>query len=197
MRVALTGGIASGKTTVAECFAALGVGIIDTDQIARDVVEPGTPALAQLVVTFGAEILGPDGRMDRRRMRERAFANVAERRRLEAITHPAILQELARRSAAIKSPYHLIAIPLLVEGGNRNTDRVLLVDCAEEEQLRRLLARDQSDPQTAQGILAAQAPRCQRLSIADDIIMNSGDPAGLQSRVRELHALYSALAQEQ
>jgi dephospho-CoA kinase len=194
MRIALTGGIASGKTTVAECFAALGVGIIDTDQIARDVVEPGTPALAKLVENFGPEILGTDGRMDRRRMRERVFADANERRKLEAITHPAIVQELARRSAAIKSPYHLIAIPLLVEGGNRSSDRVLLVDCAEEEQVRRLMARDRSDLQTARGILAAQAPRCQRLSVADDIIMNSGDPAALQSEVIELHALYSSLA---
>jgi dephospho-CoA kinase len=193
--VALTGGIASGKTTVANLFEALGVTVIDTDQLARDVVEPGTPALAQIVAAFGPEILDARGRLDRRRMRERVFANPEDRRRLEAITHPAIRAELARRSQAAQGPYQMHVIPLLAEGGRRDAfDRVLVVDCPTDVQVARLLKRDGASPQQAQQILAAQATREQRLAIADDVIRNEGDPDALKPQVAQLHRRYLALA---
>jgi dephospho-CoA kinase len=194
-RVALTGGIASGKTVVATEFAALGVPVIDTDHLARDVVEPGTPALAAIVDAFGREMLDSDGRMDRRRMRERVFANPDERRKLEDITHPAIRQELARRSAAANGPYQIHVIPLLIEGGKARTyNRVLVVDCPEELQLERLMRRDGSDTTQAQQILAAQTTRSARLSAADDVVENTGSLDALRHRVKELHTQYLALA---
>src|SRR5690606_22462623 len=126
-------------------FAELGVTVIDTDQLARDVVEPGTPALAQIVQTFGPKVLDASGRLDRRRMRERVFANPEDRKRLEAITHPAIRAELAARSKAATGPYQIHVIPLLVEGGQRpGIDRVLVVDCPTEDQVSRLMNRDGS-----------------------------------------------------
>ena len=129
LRIALTGGIASGKTAVADLFAQLGIPVIDTDQIARDVVEPGQPALAQIAQSFGAEVLDASGRLDRARMRERVFSDPAQRKLLESILHPAIREELARRSQAARGPYQIHVIPLLVESGQRgNYDRVLVVD---------------------------------------------------------------------
>ena len=129
LRIALTGGIASGKTTVANLFAERGVAVIDTDVIAREVVEPGHAALGQVVQAFGPEILAPDGRIDRRRMRERIFADSAARKRLEAILHPAIRAEMERQSLAAPGPYQVLVIPLLAEGGRRDhVDRVLVVD---------------------------------------------------------------------
>src|SRR5437868_13335363 len=173
--VALTGGIASGKTAVARLFEDLGVPVLDTDQIARDVVEPGTPALGQLVAEFGVDILNSSGRLDRRKLRERIFANPDQRRRLEAITHPAIREELARRYKATGGAYQIHVIPLLVEGGRMDAyDRVLVVDCPEEEQIRRLVERDGSDLEQAKRILEAQATREQRLASADDVIVNTG-----------------------
>lgn len=193
--VALTGGIASGKTAVAELFAAERVPVLDTDRIARDVVEPGTPGLAQIVAEFGAEVLDDAGRLDRARMRTLVFADAEKRKRLEAITHPAIRQELARRAAAADGVYQIHVIPLLVEGGRADLyDRVLVVDAPEEEQLRRLLARDGSDRVTAERILAAQASREQRLSFADDVIVNTGTLQDLRQFVRTLHQNYELLA---
>lgn len=193
--IALTGGIASGKTAVARLFAELGVPVLDTDQIARDVVEPGTPGLAQLVAEFGKDILDTAGRLDRRKLRERVFADPAQRRRLEAITHPAIREELARRSAAAGGTYQIHAIPLLVEGGRTQAyDRVLVVDCPEEEQIRRLVSRDGSNEEQAKRILAAQATREQRLSAADDVIVNTGTLADLEKFVQSLHRNYELLA---
>lgn len=192
--VALTGGIASGKTAVANEFAALGVPVIDTDQLARDVVEPGTPALAAITAAFGEDVLDEHGRLDRRRMRDRVFADPNERRKLEAITHPAIRQELARRSAAALGPYQIHVIPLLVEGGRARThSRVLVVDCPEEIQLQRLMQRDDSTLVQAQQILAAQARRSERLAIADDVIENTGSLADLRAHVAALHARYLEL----
>ena len=133
MRVGLTGGIASGKTTVAKMFAARGVTVIDTDEIAREVVAPGAPALAQVAATFGREILNPDGTLDRRRMRELVFRDPLHRERLEAILHPAILEEMERRSARARGPYHILVVPLLIESDLvLRVDRVLVVDVSEE-----------------------------------------------------------------
>jgi len=193
--VALTGGIASGKSAAAAFFETLGVPVFDTDQIARDIVEPGMPALAQLVAAFGPDILDAAGRLDRARMRERVFNDPQQRRRLEAITHPAIRTELARRSQDALGPYQIHVIPLLAEGGRASAyDRVLVVDCPQENQVRRLMARDGSSEAQARRILAAQATRAQRLEIADDVIENTGTLDELRMRVHELHHDYLDLA---
>jgi dephospho-CoA kinase len=174
--IALTGGIASGKTAVAELFAKLRVPVLDTDQIARDVVAHGAPALGQLVAEFGADILDADGSLDRARMRERVFRDPQQRRKLEAITHPAIRQELARRSAAAGGDYQVHAIPLLVETGRAEAyDRVLVVDCPEEVQIARLMARD---------------------GAAHDVIENTGTLEDLERFVQTLHRNYTLLAQK-
>ena len=196
-RVALTGGIASGKTTVANLFADLGVALVDSDLIAREVVEPGQPALAAVVAGFGSEVLGPDGRLDRRRLREIIFADPAARVRLEGILHPAIRAEMDRRSAAAKGAYHLLVIPLLAEGSGRDrADRVLVVDVPESLQVERLMARDSVTAAQAEASLRAQASRAARLAIADDVVLNTGRIEDLRSQVAELHARYVKLAQE-
>jgi dephospho-CoA kinase len=195
--IALTGGIATGKSAVAEFFAKLGVPVLDTDQIARDVVEPGTATLAKLVDAFGAGILDAKGRLDRARMRERVFADPTQRHLLESITHPAIRDELARRSAAIEDGYQVHVIPLLVESARSGAyDRVLVVDCPQEQQIARLLARDGTSLELARRILAAQASREARLSVADDVIVNTGTLEQLQQFVLTLHRNYELLARK-
>jgi dephospho-CoA kinase len=194
--IALTGGIASGKSAVAELFAKLDVPVLDTDQIARDVVAPGTPALGQLVAEFGPEILDAQGRLDRARMRERVFSDPQQRRKLEAITHPAIRAELARRSAAAGGDYQIHVIPLLVETGRAEAyDRVLVVDCPEEAQIARLMARDGTSREQAAEILSAQVRREERLDAAHDVIENTGTLADLQDFVATLHRNYVLLSQ--
>ncbi|HEY6642296.1 dephospho-CoA kinase [Povalibacter sp.] len=193
--IALTGGIASGKSAVARLFENLGVPVLDTDQIARDVVEPGMPAFAQIVESFGREALDASGRLDRRWLRERVFSDPAQRQLLESITHPAIREELARRAAAADGAYQVHVIPLLVEGGRGDLyDRILVVDCPEEQQMERLMARDQSNAEQARSILAAQASREQRLNVADDVIVNTGTLADLEQFVLTLHQNYERLA---
>lgn len=195
MLIALTGGIASGKSAVADLFAAKGVPVLDTDQIARDVVEPDTPGLAKIVAEFGAGVLDSNGRLDRKQMRALVFADPAKRKVLEAITHPAIRDELAKRSAEAEGLYQIHVIPLLVESGRTDAyDRVLLVDVPEGDQLRRLGARDGTDETTARNILAAQASRADRLSVADDVIVNTGTLEDLQRFVDTLHENYELLA---
>jgi dephospho-CoA kinase len=194
-RVALTGGIASGKSTVARHFAALGVPVIDTDLIAREVVEPGEPALAEVVAAFGPGVIGADGRLDRRRLREIVFADATARRRLEAILHPAIRARMEAQSAAAGGPYQLLVIPLLAEGGRRDhVDRVLVVDASEATQMERLVRRDGVTRAQAAAALAAQAGRAARLAMADEVIENAGSPEDLGARVMELHERYLQLA---
>jgi dephospho-CoA kinase len=195
-RVALTGGIASGKTTAARLFAELGVPVIDTDVIARQVVEPGRPALAAVVDTFGPDILDADGRLDRRRMRERIFADPSARQRLEAILHPAIRAEMERQSRAAGGPYQVLVIPLLTEGRRRDhVDRVLLVDVPEELQVERLMMRDGVTHEQARASLNAQARRAERLAMADDVVSNTGRAADLSERIAALHQKYLQLAE--
>ena len=190
-RVALTGGIASGKTTVANLFATHGVPVIDTDVIAREVVEPGQPALAAVVDAFGTGVLAADGRLDRPRLRERIFGDAEARRRLEAILHPAIRAEMERQSRAAGGPYQVLVIPLLVEGGRRDhIDRVLVVDVPEATQIERLVRRDGVSRDQAEAALRAQASRDARLAFADDVIENTGDVAALETRVAKLHGDY-------
>jgi len=190
-RVGLTGGIASGKSTVARLFAALGVPVIDTDMLAREVVAPGQPLLGQIAARFGANVLAPDGSLDRAALRALVFADPAARADLEQLTHPAIRALLEARSAALDGPYQLLVIPLLVETARRTpVDRVLVVDCSEAVQIRRLQARDGSTPEQARQMLAAQASREARLAAADDVIVNDGDLGAVRDRVAELHAHY-------
>lgn len=193
-RIALTGGVASGKSTVARLFAALGAQLIDTDQVARDVVVPPSPALERIVARFGSDVLQPDGTLDRAALRRRVFSDDAARRDLEAIMHPAIAAEVTRRSAAAGGPYQLIAIPLLVETGTAGDyDRVLLVDAQTDTQHARLMLRDGMTPAAAAQMLAAQASREARRAVAHDIIDNDGDVAQLAPQVEALHRRYLAL----
>jgi dephospho-CoA kinase len=194
--IALTGGIAAGKSTVERGFAALGVHVYDADQAAREVIAPDTDGLAQIVEAFGPEVLAPDGRLDRPAMRQRIFADREARRTLEAIVHPRVRLWLQQRALADTGPYCLLAVPLLAEhiGHYRWVDRVLVVDVDEATQLRRLTARDDIDEALARRILASQASREQRLAVADDVIDNRGDPAALEAQVAALHERYLALA---
>jgi dephospho-CoA kinase len=194
-RVGLTGGIASGKSTAAKFFGALGVPILDSDQIARDVVEPGQPPLERLVARFGASILTPDGHLDRPALRDIVFSDPRARADLEALTHPAIGAALEARSATAGGPYQVLVIPLLVEKHlGSQVDRVLVVDCDEALQIRRLRARDGSTPQQAQAILDAQVSRSTRLKAADDVITNEADMSAVSAQVAALHARYLELA---
>ena len=195
IRIGLTGGIASGKTMVADFFSELGVPVIDTDIIARQVVEPGTTALDEIRGTFGNEVMQEDGSLNRKALREIVFADAAKREQLEAILHPRIREETMRQVAAVTEPYMIVVVPLLVESPmSALMDRVLVVDCSEETQLRRLLLRDGENVVTAQRIIDAQASRADRLTIADDVINNDGDPAKAREQALELHQSYLALA---
>jgi dephospho-CoA kinase len=190
-RVGLTGGIASGKTTVSRLFEALGVPVIDTDQLAREVVAPGEPLLARLAERFGKELIKEDGALNRTALRRIAFADDAARADLEALTHPAILEAMERRAATAVGPYLLLVIPLLMEQGLAGkVDRVLVVDCSEDLQIRRLQARDGSTLDQARAILKAQVPRAARLQAAHDIITNDGNLASVRDRVATLHTQY-------
>lgn len=194
IRIGLTGGIASGKSTVAALFAARGATVIDTDQIAREVVLPGRPVLASLVRALGREILGTDGRIDRQRLRRRIFEDPATRRVVEEILHPAILAELTRLAETLPGPYQLLVVPLLVEAGRSQlVDRVLVVDCPEEQQVERLMRRDGETRESAARALAAQATRTERLAAADDVIVNDRGPEELAARVAELDDRYRQL----
>lgn len=194
-RVGLTGGIASGKSTAAKFFGALGVPILDSDQIARDVVEPGQPPLERLVARFGATILTPDGHLDRPALRDIVFADPKARADLEALTHPAIGAAMEARSAEAGGPYQVLVIPLLVEKSLKShVDRVLVVDCDEQLQIRRLRSRDGSTAEQAQAILNAQASRAARLKVADDVITNDADMSAVQNQVAALHARYLELS---
>ncbi len=194
-RVGLTGGIASGKSTVAKFFAALGVPIIDTDQVAREVVEPGQPPLERLVERFGSAILTPDGHLDRPKLRQIVFSDPKARADLEALTHPAIGTAVEAWSAAAGGPYQILIIPLLVEKGiGSQVDRVLVVDCSEELQIQRLQARDGSTEEQARAILNAQTSRTARLKAAHEVIENEGDLSAVRDQVSALHARYLELA---
>ncbi|HUS25630.1 MAG TPA: dephospho-CoA kinase [Candidatus Binatia bacterium] len=196
LTIGLTGGVASGKTATATAFAALGVPVLDADQVAREVVAPGEPALQAIVEAFGPEALQADGTLDRRRMRERVFADDAARGRLERITHPAIRARLVRWRDAQAGPYCLLAVPILIESGMAAlVDRILLIDVPEDVQVRRLTARDGIDEALAHRMLAAQAPRERRLARAHDVIRNEGDLAALEAAVHRLHQFYVQAAQ--
>jgi dephospho-CoA kinase len=195
LRIGLTGGIASGKSTVAQLFAGHGVPVIDLDLVARAVVAPGEPALDAIVAEFGPEMLDAAGQLDRASLRARVFQDPAERERLEALLHPRILAAAVREAETAGGPYQVIVAPLLVESGITGwVDRVLLVDCPAETQLQRLLARDGGDETLARAILATQASREQRLAAADDVIVNDGPAERLAEAVAALDAVYREMA---
>lgn len=189
--VGLTGGIGSGKTTVANGFAALGVPLIDADEIARDLVAPGGDALKEIVAGFGPGILDGHGGLDRARLRHRIFTDPGERRRLEAILHPRIRTEVLARIRRLDAPYCIVSIPLLVETGQSDlVDRVLVVDCPPELQRERIARRDGWPAEEIEGALRAQASREQRLRAADDVVVNDGDLESLRRSIATLHHRY-------
>ena len=196
-RVGLTGGIASGKSTVASLFAAFGVAIIDADALARELLAPGKPLLARVAQRFGSHLLLPDGSLDRPALRGIVFADARARADLEALTHPAIWDAMEQRSSESDGPYQMLVVPLLVEKARTGrVDRVLVVDCAEELQSRRLQARDGMSLDGARAVLAAQASRSQRLAAADDVILNDSDLGALRAQVEPLHLRYRRCAAE-
>jgi dephospho-CoA kinase len=196
--VAVTGGVASGKSEVTRRFEALGVLVADADVAARTAVAPGSPGLAAIVAAFGPSVLTADGRLDRAGMRQRVFGDEAARRHLESIIHPLVRAQLQHQCKAAPGPYAIAAIPLLAEGGGRAAypwlQRILVVDVAAEIQRARLMQRDGIDATLAERMINAQASRAQRLAIADDVIVNAGGLELLDEQVAALDRRYRALA---
>jgi len=195
LTIGLTGGIASGKSLVQSHFEVLNVPVLDADQVAREVVMPGTPALAQIAQTFGAEFLLANGELDRRRLRGLVFGNPEALRRLEAITHPQIRAAMRRWLAAQTAPYCMLSVAILVEARMHDlVDRVLLIDAPVELQLARLTQRDGIDEALARQMLAAQSDRETRLGAAHDVLDNTSDIATTRAAVDTLHRFYLDLA---
>jgi dephospho-CoA kinase len=193
--IGLTGGIGSGKSTVAELFSRLGAGIVDTDLLARELTEPGTPVLTRIASEFGAEALHPDGSLNRAWLRERVFADPSARVRLEALLHPPIRDLMLERAAALPSPYVVLVIPLLYEAGqDALVERVLVVDCPESVQIERVRQRSGLPDAEIARIMGSQITRTERLAKADDVIDNQGEPDTLSPQVERLHRAYLALA---
>lgn len=193
--IVLTGGIASGKTAVSDLFSEKGVPVIDTDMIARQVVQPGSPALKQIEAEFGPGFLDSDRALDRRKMREAIFSDPEKKNRLESILHPAIAAEALRQVATRPEPWCLLVVPLLAESGRYSwVNRVLVVDVSESVQIERVMARDHINREQAEAILRAQAGRKERLALADDVIDNSGSLDELKPRVDALYQKYTRLA---
>lgn len=190
--IGLTGGIGSGKSTVADLFSKLGVPIIDADVIAREVVAVKNN-LEKIVAHFGSEILDAKAQLDRAKLRKCVFENARQRQWLENLLHPMIIAEIKQRISALNSPYCIVVIPLLAEvlKSRQLVDRVLVVDIPEELQIQRTAQRDKLAAQEVQSILASQTNRAQRLAIANDILSNAGDIATLQQAVLNLHQRYT------
>lgn len=194
--VGLTGGIGSGKSAAAEHFARLGAAVVDTDAIAHELTRAGGAAIAALRREFGDAMIGPDGALDRAKMRARVFSDPQAKARLEALLHPMIRAEAERRIAGARAPYAVLVVPLLVESGGyrQRVARVLVVDCPQALQIARVVARSNLTPAEVEAIIRSQASREARLAAADDVIDNSGDLAALQQQVEKLHRMYLALA---
>ena len=194
--VGLTGGIGSGKSTVADLFAELGTPVIDTDSIARQLTAPGGAALDEIRAAFGEAVMQADNSLDRAALRRRVFADVAARRQLEAILHPRIRQVVEQALAKLVAPYALVVIPLLVETGSYREmlRRVLVVDCPEDLQIARVMARSGLELDEVKAILAAQVGRAERLAAADDVIVNTTSLEALRTQVATLHQRYLAFS---
>ena len=198
LRIGLTGGIASGKSTVAQRFTDLMVPVIDADAAARTVVASGTPGLARVIERFGPSVLAQNGELDRRALRDLIFSNPGARRDLESILHPLIRADMERSVDQAVGPYIVMAIPLLIEGGpSDRVDRILVVDVDEAVQLRRVMERDGCTAEQARAILASQAGRSARLAAADDVLQNAGTVTDLRQAVDRLHERYLRLAEIQ
>ncbi|HDN69437.1 MAG TPA: dephospho-CoA kinase [Gammaproteobacteria bacterium] len=197
MVVGLTGGIGSGKTTVANGFSKLGVPVIDADQLAHELVEPGQIALDEIISTFGPEALTTDGRLDRNYMRQQIFSDPVRKSRLEAILHPKIRQHIRALLSDIRAPYCILVIPLLLETRQTDlVDRILVIDSPEKEQLIRVAARDRLSDNDIMAIMASQADRNTRLAAADDIIVNDQDITALTCHIQELHKHYMGITHD-
>ena len=193
--VGLTGGIGSGKTTVANGFSTLGVPVIDTDQLARELVEPGQPALDEIIAVFGKDCITPDGQLKRARIRQQIYSNAGLKLQLEDILHPKIRQRIKTLLADLRETYCIVVIPLLLETHQTDlVDRILVVDTSEKEQLTRVAARDSLSDNTIMAIMQSQADRNTRLQAADDIIVNDRDLESLTERILELHTSYMEIA---
>lgn len=193
--VGVTGGIGSGKSTVCSTFARFGIPTIDTDQVAREVVVPGSEGLAAVIAEFGSGVLTAEGTLDRAALRRIVFADPVRRERLEAILHPRIRARVRELLEQVSTPYCLLGIPLLVERGNhQQVERVLVVDCPEDVQIARVMARDKLTAPEVRAIMRSQASRQERLEMADDVVINAGDLAAVETQVAALHAKYLALA---
>jgi dephospho-CoA kinase len=195
--VGLTGGIGSGKSSASEEFARLGATVVDTDLIAHRLTGPGGAALAAIQRLFGEGFVLASGAMDRKRMRERVFADAAARKSLEGVLHPMIRDESERQIAAAAGPYVVHVVPLLVESGDyrRRVDRVLVLDCPEATQIARVRERSGLSADEAQAIVRSQASRAERLAAADDVIDNGGSLEDLRKQVAALHARYAEMAE--
>jgi dephospho-CoA kinase len=194
--VGLTGGIGSGKTTVADMLEARGAGIVDTDRIAHQLTAPGGAAIPAIRAQFGEAFLTADGAMDRVKVREHVFAEPAAKKRLEAILHPLIRIETERTAASTEGLYLVFVVPLLVESGawKERVSRVLVVDCPEQLQIMRVMMRSGLSEAQVRAIMATQVPRKVRLEAADDVVINDGDRSALEAQVERLHAFYAARA---
>jgi len=194
--VGLTGGIGSGKSSVARAFERRGIAVVDADALAHGLTQPGGLAMPAIRAAFGDDFVDAGGAMDRAKMRALVFADPAAKARLEGILHPIIRAETVRLSNAATSPYVILMIPLLIESGvaRSRCDRVLVVDCPEEEQVRRVMSRSGLSAEQVRAIMAAQATRAQRLSEADDVLDNGGAPEAIEPQVERLHAHYLGLS---
>jgi dephospho-CoA kinase len=196
LKIGLTGGIGSGKTTAAKFFAALGADVVDTDAIAHELTQPQGAAMPAIRKIFTGKFITAEGALNRKEMRTLIFSDDGSRRKLEAVLHPLIRTEVARRAAFFSAPYGIIVVPLLLEtdGYREMIERILVVDCNEQDQISRAMARTGLDEQTAHAIIATQLSRQERLRRADDVIANDGDMSHLQHQVGTLHKKYLALA---
>ena len=196
--VGLTGGIGAGKSVVSGLLGELGAAVVDTDEISRALTAPGGAAIAAIRERFGPQAIGPDGGLDRERMRQHVFQDAQSRRELETILHPQIRASTREAIAAARGPYVVVVVPLLLETGAcmEFVRRVLVVDCDEAEQVRRVTARSGMTPEEVRRIMATQLPRAERLRRADDVVRNDGSLDALRLQVREIHSRYLALARE-
>lgn len=197
LRVGLTGGIGSGKSTAAAIFAGHGVPIIDADVIARRLVAPAEPAFREIVQAFGEEVVAADGKLDRERLRKIVFEDPRRRHQLETILHPRVHDEIERQTRRLYAPYCIIVIPLLIEANQRDlVDRIIVIDADEDLQQQRVAARGQLPEEQIRQIIAAQLSRSERLRYADDVILNNAALADLRARVDQLHERYLAIAKD-
>jgi dephospho-CoA kinase len=194
LRIGLSGGIGSGKSTACEIFSELKVPVIDADVIAVKAVKPGMPALQSIIDEFGVKIITKDGYLNRKELRDRIFKNESDRRKLESILHPVIYKEIARQTKGINSAYCIISIPLLLETGTSDIiDRILVIDIPKELQLSRASARDNASLKNIETIIHSQISRDDRLAAADDIINNEGDIENLRRQIYDLYEFYKSI----